>query len=29
MKIAENSTDYSLNNTAKQVLWLPTTTDMK
>ena len=29
MKIAENSTDYSLNNTAKQVLWLPTTLDMK
>ena len=29
MKIAENSTDYSLNNTAKQVLWLPTTTEMK
>ena len=29
MKIAENSTDYSLNNTAKQVLWLPTTTAMK
>jgi AAA family ATP:ADP antiporter len=29
MKIAENSTDYSLHNTAKQVLWLPTTTDVK
>jgi len=29
MKIAENGTDYSLNNTAKQVLWLPTTVDMK
>ncbi|MGH7818546.1 MAG: NTP/NDP exchange transporter [Candidatus Binatia bacterium] len=29
MKIAENSTDYSIHNTAKQVLWLPTTTDMK
>jgi AAA family ATP:ADP antiporter len=29
MKIAENSADYSLNNTAKQVLWLPTTTEMK
>jgi AAA family ATP:ADP antiporter len=29
MKIAENATDYSLNNTAKQVLWLPTTVDMK
>src|SRR5262249_17793619 len=26
MKIAENSTDYSLQNTAKQVLWLPTST---
>jgi len=29
MKIAENAADYSLNNTAKQVLWLPTTVDMK
>jgi AAA family ATP:ADP antiporter len=29
LKIAENATDYSLNNTAKQVLWLPTTVDMK
>jgi AAA family ATP:ADP antiporter len=29
MKIAENAVDYSLNNTAKQVLWLPTTVDMK
>ncbi|MGH7858392.1 MAG: NTP/NDP exchange transporter, partial [Candidatus Binatia bacterium] len=29
MKIAENSTDYSIHNTAKQVLWLPTTTEMK
>jgi AAA family ATP:ADP antiporter len=29
MKIAENATDYSINNTARQVLWLPTTTDMK
>ena len=29
MKIAENATDYSLNNTAKQVLWLPTTKEMK
>jgi len=28
-KIAENSMDYSLNNTAKQVLWLPTSTDVK
>jgi ATP:ADP antiporter, AAA family len=29
MKIAENATDYSINNTAKQVLWLPTTREMK
>jgi AAA family ATP:ADP antiporter len=29
MKIAENSTDYSINNTARNVLWLPTTTEMK
>ncbi len=29
MKIAENSTDYSINNTARQVLWLPTTAAMK
>lgn len=29
MKTAENSTSYSINNTAKQVLWLPTTTEMK
>ncbi len=29
MKIAENSTDYSINNTARHVLWLPTTTEMK
>jgi AAA family ATP:ADP antiporter len=29
MKIAENATDYSINNTARQVLWLPTTVDMK
>ncbi len=28
-KIAENSTDYSLNNTLRQMLWLPTTLDMK
>jgi ATP:ADP antiporter, AAA family len=28
-KIAENSTDYSLNNTLRQMLWLPTTRDMK
>ncbi len=29
MKTAENSTSYSINNTAQQVLWLPTTTEMK
>ena len=29
MKIAENSTDYSINNTAKSVLWLPATAEMK
>jgi ATP:ADP antiporter, AAA family len=29
MKVAENSTDYSINNTARNVLWLPTTTEMK
>jgi AAA family ATP:ADP antiporter len=29
MKVAENSVDYSINNTARQVLWLPTTSDMK
>ena len=29
MKIAENSTDYSINNTARNVLWLPTTSEMK
>jgi AAA family ATP:ADP antiporter len=29
MKIAENSTDYSINNTARNVLWLPTTREMK
>ena len=29
MKVAENSTDYSINNTARQVLWLPTTAEMK
>jgi AAA family ATP:ADP antiporter len=28
-KIAENATDYSLNNTLRQMLWLPTTRDMK
>src|SRR5690606_11767156 len=26
---AENATDYSINNTARQVLWLPTSVDMK
>ena len=29
MKTAENSTSYSINNTARQVLWLPTTSEMK
>ncbi|NUQ71972.1 MAG: hypothetical protein HUU21_00135 [Polyangiaceae bacterium] len=29
MKIAENATDYSVNNTAKQVLWLPTAREVK
>ena len=29
LKIAENSTDYSINNTARQVLWLPTSSEMK
>jgi AAA family ATP:ADP antiporter len=29
MKIAENSTDYSINNTARHVLWLPCTAEMK
>ena len=29
MKIAENATDYSINNTARHVLWLPVSTDMK
>jgi AAA family ATP:ADP antiporter len=28
-KIAENATDYSINNTVRNMLWLPTTTDMK
>ncbi len=28
-KIAENSVDYSLNNTLRQMLWLPTSSDMK
>ncbi|MEO1887316.1 MAG: hypothetical protein ABGX72_08100 [Methyloprofundus sp.] len=29
MKIAENATDYSVNNTARNVLWLPVNTTMK
>ncbi|MCH8083746.1 MAG: hypothetical protein IH885_05885 [Myxococcales bacterium] len=29
MKVAENSTDYSINNTARNVMWLPTTREMK
>ena len=29
VKIAENSTDYSVNNTAKQMLWLPTQREEK
>ncbi len=29
MKTAENSTAYSINNTARQVLWLPTSAEMK
>jgi AAA family ATP:ADP antiporter len=29
MKIAENSTDYSINNTARNVLWLPVSSEMK
>ena len=29
MKVAENSTDYSINNTARHVLWLPTTAEVK
>jgi AAA family ATP:ADP antiporter len=28
-KVIENSTDYSLNNTLRQMLWLPTTREMK
>ena len=28
-KIAENSTDYSVNNTVRNMLWLPTTAAMK
>jgi len=29
MKVAENSTDYSLQNTVRQALWLPTTREAK
>jgi AAA family ATP:ADP antiporter len=29
MKVAENATDYSLNNTARHVLWLPMSSEMK
>lgn len=29
MKIAENSTDYSINNTARNVLWLPVSAEQK
>ena len=29
MKIAENATDYSLNNTSRQVLWLPVSSAMR
>jgi len=29
MKIAENATDYSINNTARHVLWLPVSSAMK
>ncbi len=29
LKIAENSTDYSVNNTAKQMIWLPTSREEK
>ena len=29
MKIAENSTDYSINNTARNILWLPATAEQK
>ncbi len=28
-KVAENSSNYSINNTARHVLWLPTTAEMK
>jgi AAA family ATP:ADP antiporter len=29
MKVAENATDYSINNTARHVLWLPVDSDAK
>jgi AAA family ATP:ADP antiporter len=29
MKVAENATDYSINNTARHVLWLPVASDVK
>jgi len=29
MKIAENATDYSLNNTSRHVLWLPVSSSLK
>lgn len=29
LKIAENATDYSINNTARNVLWLPVSAEMK
>ena len=29
MKIAENATDYSINNTARNVLWLPVSSSVK
>ena len=29
MKVAENSTDYSVMNTAKQMIWLPTSREEK
>ena len=29
LKVAENSTDYSLQNTIRQALWLPTTREAK
>ena len=29
MKVAENATDYSVNNTARHVLWLPVASEVK